>query len=308
MSLVGLMIQVASRICFNSSAAAPGSPNSGSAVMLLEHLDCPLLKEFRIWEIYFLYRINRNKSVLNVHNKNHFLCKFSVNLDHLDSNEKRIRLPDPQFRHIVKIVKEGEGLHNVALKEIAYYLIFLKNVSEKSTEILMKIYVKYSLDKQMMEGILLVHKTSSCRYIQEKIGGLVYKNALGQPMEMRRKASSSIDPNKLREIGLDTVLSSCLQFLSPTERLSLLLLSKTLCKRLQTKVLDTILSQPAGVSTQARISIYKSLIPQRFVKHQLKQVYELSMREDNKDIIKLDLNRTCKEDPDVYEVEDPQPR
>lgn len=75
-SLVGIMIQVASRICFNSSAASLGSPNSGSAIMLLEHLDCPLLKEYRIWEIYFLYRINRNKSVLNVHNKNHFLCSI----------------------------------------------------------------------------------------------------------------------------------------------------------------------------------------------------------------------------------------
>lgn len=199
-------------------------------------------------------------------------------------------------------MKEGEGLHNVALKEIAYYLIFLKNASEKSTELLMKIYVKYSLDKQMMEGIFLVHKTSSCRYIQEKIGGLVYKNSLGQPMEMRRKASSTIDPNKLREIGLDTVLSSCLVFLSPTERLSLLLLSKTLGKRLQSKVLETILNHPAGCSSNARLSIYKSLIPQRFVKVQLKQVYELNMREDNKEIIKLDLNRTCKEDPDVYEV------
>ena len=209
---------------------------------------------------------------------------------------------ESQFRHIVKLVKEGEGLHNVALKEIAYYLIFLKNVSEKSTEILLKIYIKYSLDKKLMEAILLTHKTCSSAYIQEKIEDLVSKNALGRPIERRRKASSNLDLNKIREMGLDTVLIKCLPFLTPCERVSLLLLSKTISKRLQAKVFETFLCQKDLISHSARVSIYRSLIPTRFIKHRLKQVYELSMREDNKDIIRLDLNRTCKEDPEVYDV------
>lgn len=222
--------------------------------------------------------------------------------DNLDSNEKRIRLGDSGFRHIVKLVKEGEGMHNVALKEIAYYLIFLKNVSEKSTEILLKIYIKYSLDKKLMEAILLTHKTCSSAYIQEKIEDLVSKNSLGRPIERRRKASSNLDAIKIREMGLDTVLINCLPFFSAHERVSLLLLSKTLSKRLQAKVFETFLCQQDLISQPARISIYKSLIPTRFVKHRLKQVYELNMKEDNKDIIRLDLNRTCKEDPEVYDV------
>lgn len=73
-------------------------------------------------------------------NKNHPLY-------FLDSNEKVIKLADSSFRQVVKIVKDGENLHNVALKEIAYYLIMLKNTSENSTEILLKIYVKYSIEK-----------------------------------------------------------------------------------------------------------------------------------------------------------------
>jgi hypothetical protein len=193
-------------------------------------------------------------------------------------------------------------LHNVALKEIAYYLIFLKNVSERSTEILLKIYIKYSLDKKLMEAILLTHKTCSSAYIQEKIEDLVSRNSLGQPTHNRRKASGSIETNKIRELGMDSVFVSSLAFLQPKERISLLLLSKSMSKRLQSRVFETFLCEPGMLSYAARVSIYRSVIPTRFVKKYLKQVYELSMRDENKDIIRLDLNRTCKEDPDVYDV------
>lgn len=64
-SLVGELIFSASQIYYRSA--------DGELVSLIEHLDCPILKEYKIWEVYFLYRVCKS-SVTNVLNKQHILC------------------------------------------------------------------------------------------------------------------------------------------------------------------------------------------------------------------------------------------
>lgn len=66
-SNVGLIIHVASRIYYSKG---------DELITLLEHLDCQTIKEFKIWEIYFLYRINKIYPQLNVLKKDHFLCRI----------------------------------------------------------------------------------------------------------------------------------------------------------------------------------------------------------------------------------------
>ena len=64
-ALVGELIFSASQIYYRSA--------NGELVSLIEHLDCPIMKEYKIWEIYFLYRVCKS-SVANVLSKQHFLC------------------------------------------------------------------------------------------------------------------------------------------------------------------------------------------------------------------------------------------
>lgn len=66
--MVGLLIHEAAKIYFEQEGVT-------EYVTLLEHLDCQLMKDFKIWEIYFLYRINKNFYQNICLNKNHFLCK-----------------------------------------------------------------------------------------------------------------------------------------------------------------------------------------------------------------------------------------
>jgi hypothetical protein len=70
-SNAGLLIHNASRIYFVTQVKK-------EPISLLEHLECPTLKQFKAWEIYFLYRINKNTTQLNVCSKQHFLCSFTA--------------------------------------------------------------------------------------------------------------------------------------------------------------------------------------------------------------------------------------
>lgn len=62
---VGLMLYNASRIYFT---------RNHEMVSLTEHIDCQILKDYKIWEIYFLFRVNRREAQTALVNKHHFLC------------------------------------------------------------------------------------------------------------------------------------------------------------------------------------------------------------------------------------------
>ena len=253
-------------------------------ITLIEQLDCQILKDFKIWEVYFLYRINKTHLQLNVLKKDHFLCKRALTSDNLDSNNKVIRLIDPAFRHLIKLVHEGESVHNVALKEIAYYLIILKNMSESSTEILLKIYKKYSIDNKLMESIISIHKSCASAFIQDRISEVI---------KDQRKRFPEILPREL-------AISGALPYLNLEEKLKMLFLSKDFHKKTRCRVLESLLQEP-DLQHQSRIHLYKQIIPARFRVESVVETKDCHLNEDNRQIIKLDLHRTCKNDSKLYE-------
>ena len=237
-SLVGELIYSASRISYKKN-------NQGELISLIEHLDSPIMKDFKIWEIYFLYRVCKS-GVSSVTSKHHYLCIPDSDQDALDSNDKTIRLADPEFRIVVRLVKEGEPFHNVALTEIAYYLMILENMSQNSTEILLKLFVKYSLEKSLIESILEIHKSCSASVIKGKIDVILKRKKLVKP-----------DEN-----CLEKTLELSLEFLEKQDKLKLSLLSKFIHQKLHTKVLSSYLHQ--GADMKQRVEIYRRLIPERF--------------------------------------------
>ncbi len=235
-SLVGELIFSASQIYYKCA--------DGELVSLIEHLDCPIMKEYKIWEVYFLYRVCKCTAT-NVLSKQHFLCSLSITADALDSNDKIIRLADQEFRHLVKLVKEGEHFHNVALKDIAYYWIYLQGISQNSTEILIKLFYKYSIEKKLMESILENHKQCSTEKIKIKIASLLKEK-----------------PKKEFDRSVHPVFELVLPFLTKQERLNIILLNKTFKQKLQAAVLSTVLQE--GVTMAEKQAIYNQLIPERF--------------------------------------------
>ena len=182
----------------------------------------------------------------------------------LDSNDKIIKLTDPNFRQVVRIVKEGESLHNVALKEIAYFLIMIKNMSESSTEILLKIYVKYSIDKTLMEGILSIHKSCAGAFIQDKIEDIVSKDKNARRLSKNLYHILEGQEDSYSHLALDLVLTKTLPYLSFEDKTSMLYLNKTLHRRIKPAVQESILSS-ADVTQALRKQIYTSIIPSRFL-------------------------------------------
>jgi hypothetical protein len=156
-----------------------------------------------------------------------------------------IRLGDQEFRHLVKLVKEGEHLHNVALKDIAYYWIYLQGITQNSTEILIKLFYKYSIDKKLMESILENHKQCSAEKIKLKISNLLKEK-----------------PKKETDRSVYRVFELALPFLARRERLTTILLNKTFKQKLQAAVLATVLEE--GVPMAQKQAIYRQLIPERF--------------------------------------------
>jgi hypothetical protein len=251
-TLVGLLLHTASRIYY----VIQMDEEKRDLVSLIEHLDCPIMKEFKIWEIYFIHRVSRGQGMVNILSKSHPL--YSV-----DSNEKLIQLGDPTFRHVVRLVKENESMHNVALKEIAYYLILLKNMSEKATEILLKIYVKYSIDKKLMESILSIHKACAGAFIQDRIEDIVDKSN-----KDRRRSSNMCD---LIDKGfasnapamLEVVFSKTLPFLDMSSTMNLIYTALPLYRRLKPLVFEKVLSG-TDVTHKLRSDIYRQMIPLRY--------------------------------------------
>jgi hypothetical protein len=199
----------------------------------------------------------------------------------LDSNDKNISLAETQFRHIVRIVQSAVPLHNVALKEIAYYLIILKNVHEFSTEILLKLYLKYSVDKPMMEGTLSIHRSCASAFIQDKIDD-----------KLRKKSKKQV------EYGFEGALYLSLAYLSKSELVDVLRLSRSIHKKIRNGVYQEVLRRDEN-SFELRNQIYKLFVPNRFKVQKMLTIEECNLSADNKEIIKLDLLRTCRDHPEV---------
>lgn len=253
-SMVGLLIHDASRIYFESNEDIH---KKNDLVSLIEHIDCPILKEFKIWEIYFIHRVNRSGVIYNVQNKGHPLFA-------LDSNEKIIKLADSGFRQVVKIVKDEESMHNVALKEIAYYLILLKNTSENSTEILLKIYIKYSIEKTLMEGILSIHKSCAGAFIQDRIDDIVLKDQRARRTSSTMASLLAKTEDQSLPYRFEILFSKTIPFLGSEDRIKLLCLNRVISRRLKSHVQENLLSVP-DLSFAARAQVYASMIPERFV-------------------------------------------
>ena len=252
-SLVGLLLHDASRIYYE---CRENESKKQDLVSLIEHIDCPILKEFKIWEVYFIHRVNKSAVLYNVLNKNHPL--FS-----LDSNEKIIKLAESTFRQVVKVVKEGENLHNVALKEIAYYLIMLKNMSENSTEILLKIYVKYSIEKNLMEGILSIHKSCAGAFIQDRIDDILKSDLRAKRTSSQMATNLAKSEDQSIPYIFEQVFTRTLPFLDLQDKSKLLYLNTTLSRRLKPVIQEDFLSFELPLARRAKI--YCSLIPPRFI-------------------------------------------
>lgn len=251
-ALVGLLLHTASRIYY----VVQIDEDKKDLVSLIEHLDCPIIKEFKIWEIYFIHRVGKGQGLVNISSKIHPLYA-------IDSNEKLIQLGESNFKSVVRIIKENETMHNVALKEIAYYLILLKNMSEKATEILLKIYVKYSIDKKLMESILSIHKACAGAFIQDRIEDIVERS-----IKDRRRSSNMGD---LIDKGfatnsppmLEVVFTNTLPFLDMRSIMNLMYTNMPLYRRLKPLVFEAVLSR-TDVSQKLRSNIYRQLIPSRY--------------------------------------------
>lgn len=251
-ALVGLLLHTASRMYY----VVQIDEEKRDLVSLIEHLDCPIMREFKIWEVYFIHRVGRGQGLVNISNKNHPL--YSI-----DSNEKLIELGNPTFRHVVKLVRDNESMHNVALKEIAYYLILLKNMSENATEILLKIYVKYSIDKKLMESILSIHKACAGAFIQDRIEDIVDKGK----RDRRRSSDMSTLINKGLACNspamLEVVFNSTLPFLDMQSTMNLIYTARPLYQRMKPAVFESVLARP-DVNQRLRSEIYRHMIPDRF--------------------------------------------
>jgi len=188
-------------------------------------------------------------------------------------------------------VQSAVPLHNVALKEIAYYLIILKNVHEFSTEILLKLYLKYSVDKTLMESILSIHRSCAEAFIQDKI----------EEMFSKSRSLQTILYKKSKETTLDVVINLSLKYLDKADLLKMLILSKTIHKRVMMGVFEEVLARP-GLHIDHRVQIYKLIVPPRFLVNALTPTADCVLSEDNTDIIRLDLHRTCKDDKQLYQA------
>lgn len=169
----------------------------------------------------------------------------------MKSNDDLIELDSPSFKNLKKIVLENESMHNVALKEIAYNMILLKSLSEISTKILMQIYVKYRIDRQLMESILTLHSSCGSAMIQDKI-----QEAL-KGIQMQKQTV---------ECRLAKGLAGCLDFLEVADCLKVGLLNKQVHYSILTSVKQRYLKDPS-MQLKARTLIYRSVIPERLRVH-----------------------------------------
>lgn len=165
----------------------------------------------------------------------------------MKSNDDLLDLESPAFRSLKKIVQDNESMHNVALKEIAYNMILLKSLSEISTKILMQIYVKYRVDRPLMESILTMHSSCGSAMIQDKI-----QEAL-KALQLQRQAVDS---------RLAQGLVGCFDYLELADCIKIGLLNKQVHYLTQTALKQRFLKD-GSLELKARTLIYRSVIPER---------------------------------------------
>lgn len=203
---------------------------------------------------------------------------------------------------MTKRVKENASAHEAALKEIGYNLVIFKNSPDTSTEILLKLFYKYDLDKTMMERMLSLNRSCANAFIQEQIGDIIKKTKRRTLVkDARESIRMSQVPVSFLSISTDDLLVKVLPFLNSQEQVSLLLLNSDINLSIKRPVYGQLLKR-RDLSFETRKTIYGLLVPKN-LKGSFEPKRSISLKEENSSILELDMARTCSEDSETSEVD-----
>lgn len=274
---IGLLLYIASRLYV---------AHDSKRTYLISVLKSALFSQTHTWDLYFIQRVNRGLSQTHKSSKTTFqktlgILKSPFELMGITKNEEPSAEKDAMNR---------KEFHPAVLMEIAQHLVQLNVGPDDSTQTLIDIFRKYSIESLLMKGVFVVHQKA----ISSQFEGRIYQSLIQR---------SKYDQSHVSKLNF--VLSMTAKFLNPQDILRLSEASKSVCNHLRTQ---------AWLGYQKKINISLAsrsiLIAKSSFDHlekclevtKLLPIDQCKLTAEQSRLIEFDTKRTTK-NPIILEVE-----
>lgn len=202
---IGLLLYIASRLYLVQDS---------KRTYLISYLKSPLFSQTNTWELYFIQRVNRGLSQTQRSSK----TTLQKTLGILKSPFELIGIGKSEEQTPEKEARNRKEFHPAVLMEIAQHLVQLNVGPDDSTDILITLFKKYSIESLLMQSVFVVHQKAIAGQFEDRIRQSV--------IEKRR-----YDPSQTSKMTFSIQMAS--SFLNPIEVLNLALVSKGFFKHIR---------------------------------------------------------------------------
>lgn len=273
---IGLLLYIASRLFL---------VHDSKRTYLISYLKSPLFSSTNTWELYFIQRVNRGLAQTQKTTKSAFQKTLGI----LKSPFELIGIGKSEGLSAEKEAMNRKEYHPAVLMEIAQHLVQLNVGPDDSTDILINLFKKYSIESLLMQSVFVVH--------QKAISGQ-FEGRIRQSMTEKKR----YDQSQVSKMIFALQITS--SFLNPIEVLSLSLISRSACKQLRrlgwiellkTKGISnhtrSLILQRATINYHAKCIEIENLLPNE----------QCNLTADQSRLIEFDTKRTSR-NPIILEV------
>jgi hypothetical protein len=277
MNHCGLLIFDAARIYYEEP---PINNQPPEMVSLITHLDCHMMRQPTVWEHYFLFRTNRN---LIMASKTDFIKEAMSPIRQL-SNKSFVY--SDTYKNTLKFIHDHKDQVKVTLKEIVYYLTLVEGLAQKAKNILVFIFTKYKIDQDLVKQTLFLERRYNEAYLDSKI----------QTVQKPRVKSY-----EAKEDQLGKVIVMAASYLPLHDIFNLFVLNKKMREALKEPCFRQLLARDE-LTPHERVAVYRLIIPRRYkAEDYITDRTKVPINPSCARTIKLDLDRTCRMRPEVYQ-------
>lgn len=227
------------------------------------------MQQYKIWSTFFVFRIFRKmaKTTVKQTKKSPTITSFFSGFTKLSpfKQGKKETEEDTAFKFNLEKLKETEeeekknklvalnkkDLHEVALKEIAYYLTLLKIPDDQALPILVRLFREFEVESKLVKTIFFTHRQYTQAILATRVESAVNRDS-------DKEAFS-------RYSGLSLVFLKLLEFLDGDDAyFELLMLKKRIRRDIKTELYGRYLMKNPKIGNELRLKIHYLMIPDKY--------------------------------------------
>lgn len=227
------------------------------------------MQQYKIWTTFFVFRIFRKmaKTTIKPNKRSPSITSFFSGFSKLSpfKQAKKQSVEEIAFKFNMEKLKEKQEeekknkqvalnkkeLHEVALKEIAYYLTLLKIPDDQALPILVKLFREYEVESKLVKTIFFTHRQYTQAILATRVDSAVNRN--------RDKEAFS------RFSGISLVLLKMLEFLDgDSAYFELLILNRRIRDDIKVELYGKFMMKNPQISKDLRLKIHYLMIPDKY--------------------------------------------